>query len=58
MPSEIENLLEISRIKSLAKEKSITKIQSKRDSVVFTYDGNNFDDSIISEIINKYGAEN
>ena len=54
MPNEIENLLEISRIKSMAKEKNLIKIQSKRDSVVFTYD-NNFDDSCISNLIKKYG---
>ena len=55
MPNEIENLLEISRIKSLAREKQITKIQSKRDSVVFTYDNKNFDEKIIQILIQKYG---
>ena len=54
MPSEIENLLEISRIKSLAKEKQITKIQSKRDAIVFTYN-NNFDEKNIQILIQKYG---
>ena len=55
MPDEIENLLEISRIKSLAREKNMVKIQGKKDAVVFTYDGENFDESIISEMISKYG---
>lgn len=54
MPNEIENLLEISRIKSMAKEKNLIKIQSKRDNVVFTYD-NNFDNSCTSDLIKKYG---
>ena len=55
MPNEIENLLEISRIKQLAKEKYLTKIQSKKDSVVFTYDVDKFDNSKLSEMISKYG---
>ena len=52
---EIENLLEISRIKRLAKEKYLVKIQSKRDAVVFTYDNNKFDNSSLSDLIEKYG---
>ena len=55
MPPEIENLLEISRIKSLAKPKYLTKIQSKRDGVVFTYDNNKFDNNCLSDLIKKYG---
>ena len=55
MPKEIENLLEISRIKSIAKAKFITKVQSKQSSVVFTYDINKFDSEIVPELIKKYG---
>ena len=55
MPNEIENLLEISRIKQLAKEKYLTKIQSRGNSVVFTYDTNKFDNNSLSDIIKKYG---
>ena len=55
MPNEIENLLEISRIKQLAKEKYLTKIQSSGNSVVFTYDTNKFDNNSLSDIIKKYG---
>ena len=55
MPDEIENLLEISRIKQLAKKKFLVKIQSKRNSVVFTYDTNRFDNNILSDLIKKYG---
>lgn len=54
MPNEIENLLEISRIKQLAKNKYITKIQSKGNLVVFTYDNNKFDNNSLSELIKKY----
>ncbi len=56
MPHEIENLLEISRIKQLAKKNNIIKIQSKRDVVVFTYENNNFEDDFISNLIKKYGS--
>ena len=55
MPDEIENLLEISRIKQLAKKKFLVKIQSKRNSVVFTYDTNRFDNNILPDLIKKYG---
>ena len=55
MPNEIENLLEISRIKQLAKEKYLIKIQSKGNNVVFTYDNNKFDNNSLSDLIKKYG---
>ena len=56
MPDEIENLLEISRIKQLAKKKYLTKIQSKTNSVVFTFDNNKFDTNLLPELIQKYGT--
>ena len=55
MPDEIENLLEIARIKELAKEKFLTKIQSKGNYVVFTYDTNQFDQKCLPELIQRYG---
>ncbi|MCI9063441.1 MAG: transcription-repair coupling factor [Clostridia bacterium] len=55
MPKELESLLEIARIKQLAKMKFITKIASKRDAVVFTYDNNKFDAECVNELIKKYG---
>ena len=57
MPSEIENLLEISRIKNMAKNKFITKISNKRDSIVFTYDTNKFNINCVQELIKKYGSK-
>ena len=56
LPDEIENLLEISRIKQLAKKKYLTKIQSKTNSVVFTFDNNKFDTNLLPELIQKYGT--
>ena len=55
MPDEIENLLEISRIKQLAKKKNLIKIQSRKNSIVFTYESNKFDNTSLSNIIEKYG---
>lgn len=43
MPSEIENLLDIARIKYMAKPLYITKIASKRTAVVFTFEQSKFD---------------
>ena len=57
MPNEIENLIEISRIKQLAKKQYLTKIQSRKDSVVFTYDVNKFDNNKVPELIKKYGSK-
>ena len=54
-PEEIENLLEIARIKILAKRKSIIKVASKMGGVVFTYNNNKFSDNEISDMIKKYG---
>ena len=55
MPNEIENLLEISRIKQLAKEKYLTKIQSRKNAVVFTYEVDKFDNNSIIDLMKKYG---
>ena len=54
MPKELENLLDIARIKYLAKEKYITKIASKKTAVVFTFEGDKFDIDI-SKLLQKYG---
>ncbi len=53
MPLELENLLDIARIKYLAKAQYISKIASKRTSVVFTYEPNKFDVDI-PKLITKY----
>ena len=55
MPDELENLIEISRIKQLAKNKYVIKILSKRDSIVFTYDSKKFDVADVPNLIAKYG---
>lgn len=47
MPGELENLLDIARIKYIAKPLYITKIASKKTSVVFTYDQKKFNVDIV-----------
>ena len=53
MPSEIENLLEIARIKILCKKLKISKVQGKRNFVLFMFDPGeiNLD---INELVKQY----
>ena len=55
IPKEVEKLLEISRIKQLAKVKGVSKISSKKEAIVFTYDNSLFDDSCVQPLIKEYG---
>ena len=54
MPQEVENLLESARIKNLAKTANVLKIMQKRDGIVFLYDSNKFDMSLIDKMVKKY----
>ena len=47
-------MLEISRIKQLAKAQGVSKISSKRESVVFIYDNSLFDPSRVQPMIDHY----
>ena len=53
MPSEIENLLDIARIKTLCKRLNISKVQEKRNFVVFIFEPGEIDIDI-NELIKKY----
>ncbi len=53
MPAELENLLDIARIKYLAKAQYITKIASRRTSVIFMYERGKVDIDI-SKLVEKY----
>ena len=57
MPKQIENLLEISRIKQMAKKLYINKISSKRDGVVFTFENDKLDGEKAIELIEIYGND-
>ena len=53
MPNELENLIEIARIKSLCKEKFVSKISSKKGFAVFSFENENFDIDV-SELLRIY----
>ena len=55
MPKELENLLEISRIKQMAKEKYISKIASKNENIIFTFENNKFNVDSVNGLIKEYG---
>lgn len=54
MPEEVENLLEIARIKNLCKEKGIIKIIEREKSIVFYFSGKEFNMDSVSKIISSY----
>ena len=54
MPEQLENLIEISRIKMLCIEKNVIKISQKRDNIVFTLNNKDFDMSLINKLIKLY----
>lgn len=54
MPPELENLIDIARIKYLAKQKKISKIASKKTAVVFTFEPNRMEMDI-TKLVQKYG---
>ncbi len=53
MPSELENLLDIARIKYLSKAHYISKIASKKTAVVFTFEQSKFEVDVQS-LVEKY----
>lgn len=54
MPTELENLLDIARIKNLCKEKNIIKVNQKISNIVFYFNNNKFDMDNIDLLIKKY----
>ncbi len=57
MPQEVENLLEIARIKNGARKANIVKISQKRDGISFLYDNSKFDVSLVNKLIEKYNRK-
>ena len=53
MPKEIENLIEIARIKILCKKLNISKVQGKRNFVVFIFEPGELNIDI-NELVRKY----
>ena len=58
MPQEVENLIEIARIKVLARKANVIKLTQKEKSVVLNLDKDNIriDENIVNNLVNKYGA--
>lgn len=55
MPNEIENLIQVSRIKMLCKEKNIIKIMQRNESIVFTFNNKKFNLLIVDKMVKIYG---
>ena len=53
MPKEIENLLEIARIKTLCKKLNISKVQGRQNFVVFIFEPGELNIDV-SELVKKY----
>lgn len=54
MPKEVENLIEIARIKRMCKESNILKIVQRKDTTVFYFDVESFNMEIIDSLIKEY----
>ena len=56
MPEELENLIEIARIKNLCKEANVLKISQRKDKAVFYSDKSKFNPEIVDKLIKKYSS--
>ncbi|MBR3134050.1 MAG: transcription-repair coupling factor [Clostridia bacterium] len=52
MPVEVQNLIEVARIKNMAMQANVTKIQEKQMGILFMFD--KFDNSRIDDLLSKY----
>lgn len=63
MPGELNNLIEVARIKQLCKQAGVVKVTEKRNrttnsqNVVFYFDKDKFDPQIIAKLLKKYGTK-
>ena len=55
IPKEIENLIDIARIRNTSRVKNIIKILQKDDKVIFYFDEKSFDYDVVDNMIKKYG---
>lgn len=55
MPTEVENLLEIVRIKEMCRKANIVKLSKKNGAFVFYFDSSKFDFSVVDGLIKEYG---
>ena len=54
MPKEVENLLEIARIKNLSREKKVNKIIQKQEQIVFYFVSKDFDMQNLTKFLEIY----
>ncbi len=54
MPEELENLLDIARIKYMSKPYYITKISSKKNAILFVFEQEKFKNIDVMKILDKY----
>lgn len=57
MPEEVNNLLEIARIKELCKKAYVIKISQKRESIIFNFNADSFNMEVVDTLIKKYRNE-
>jgi transcription-repair coupling factor (superfamily II helicase) len=57
MPEEVNNLLEIARIKELCKETGVIKVSQKKESIVFNFNESTFKMEVVDILIKKYRNE-
>ena len=54
IPTEIENLLQITRIRNLARRKNVVKITQRGNNIVYHFDPESFDPEIVMVLIMKF----
>jgi len=54
MPKEMENLLDIARIKILCKQSGVFKVSQKLSNVIFSFDINLFNPDIVNKLVDTY----
>ena len=57
MPKEIENLLEIARIKNLAREKFVLKIMQRGNNIIYYFDEKKFNIDVVEKLMRIYRAK-
>ena len=55
LPVELENLLEIARIKSLARKAGVTKIAQRQETIVFYFERETMPVEKVDELLKQYG---
>ena len=54
MPYEVENLLDVARIKILAREKYILKIAQRKENIIFYFDSSKFNFEIVDKLMKTF----